>query len=198
MGRVRHGTDRGVLVGVGLVAAVFLMAGCEQMPRDERDAMESEHLGSPEFLSAHDQAAQDQAPHGQVAIVLSMWHRAAAKGDFSGYFGRMTPDAVFCGTDASERWTRSAFESFAKPYFDGVHAWTYEQRETHLIAGPGDDPGVVWFDELLWNEKYGECRGTGVAERGDDGAWRIAHYSLSLLVPNGVAGEVVDLIRDSE
>ena len=164
-----------------------VVPGCQTAPAEQPPMTMPDHFRSAQTLSAH----------GQVTILLSLWHRAAAKGDFEGYFGRMTPESVFLGTDKSERWTRPAFEAFAKPYFDGVHAWTYEQRETNLVVGPGDDPDVVWIDELLWNDKYGDCRGTGVAERGADGRWRIAHYSLSLLVPNEAAGEVVDLIREN-
>lgn len=171
---------------LAVVAAGF---GC-QAPTTREAASESAERLPDQFRSA-----QTLTAHGQVTILLSLWHRAAAKGDFEGYFGRMTPSAVFLGTDKTERWSRAEFEAFARPYFDGVHAWTYEQRETNLVVAPGDDPDVVWFDELLFNEKYGDCRGTGVAERGADGRWRIAHYSLTFLVPNEASGEVVDLIR---
>jgi len=183
MGRMKFTTALmlGSLIGLGA-------AGCQ--------TTESQNAGMdmpPEFRSV-----QTLTAHGQVTILLSLWHRAAAKGDFNGYFGRMTKDAVFLGTDKTERWSRAEFEEFARPYFDGVNAWTYEQRETNLIIGPGEDPDVVWFDEILFSDKYGLCRGAGVAERGDNGKWRIAHYSLSLLVPNSVSGDVVELIRSSE
>jgi len=39
------------------------------------------------------------------------------------------------------------------------------------------------FDEKLRNERYGEVRGTGVLRRTDAG-WKIAHYSMTFLVPN--------------
>ena len=171
----------GSLIGLGA-------AGCQTAETQNAEMVLPDHFRSVETLTAH----------GQVTILLSLWHRAAAKGDFNGYFGRMTKNAVFLGTDKTERWSRAEFEAYARPHFDGVHAWTYEQRETNLIVGPGEDPDVVWFDEILFSEKYGFCRGTGVAERGSDGRWRIAHYSLSLLVPNSVSGDVVDLIRESE
>ena len=46
-----------------------------------------------------------------------------------------------------------------------------------------------WFDEILFNEKLGYCRGTGVVKLIDN-EWKIAHYSLTMLVPNEIAAEV--------
>jgi hypothetical protein len=41
----------------------------------------------------------------------------------------------------------------------------------------------------LLNEKLGHCRGTGVVEF-IDGEWKIAHYALTMLVPNDIAAEI--------
>ena len=46
-----------------------------------------------------------------------------------------------------------------------------------------------WFDEVLHNDKLGQCRGTGVVLSTPEG-WRIAHYALTMLVPNSIAAEV--------
>jgi uncharacterized protein (TIGR02246 family) len=131
-----------------------------------------------------------------VSALLADWHHAAATGDFKAYFSSMTDDAIFLGTDASERWTRAEFEAFARPYFDGVEAWTYTPVQTHVTASPS--AGIAWFDQILRNEKYGLCRGTGVARLEPDARWRVAHYSLTFLVPNEVAKEVTDLTRGFE
>jgi hypothetical protein len=137
-----------------------------------------------------------------VYLLFDEWHHAAATGDFDAYFGRMTPDAVFLGTDRTERWTRDEFEAFAKPYFNGPTtygdgAWTYEPRRRAIAYNPERD--TAWIDEDLWNEKYGWCRGTGVAIRNDrNHSWRIAHYSLTFLVPNEVAQPVIGQIRECE
>ncbi|MEM9373284.1 MAG: nuclear transport factor 2 family protein [Planctomycetota bacterium] len=136
-------------------------------------------------------SAFDQRP--AVNGLIDGWHAAAASGDFEGYFGRMTADAVFLGTDASERWEREDFESFARPYFDGVEAWTYRPRD-RFLAFDGDGR-TGWFDELLDHARYGELRGTGVVRRGSDGRWRMAHYSLTFTVPNEAAPRVVEIIR---
>jgi ketosteroid isomerase-like protein len=125
-----------------------------------------------------------------IVQVLDDWHRAASAADGARYFGHMAEDSVYLGTDASERWTLPAFRAFCEPYFARGVGWTYEPRERHVaVAGR-----LAWFDERLWNEKYGECRGTGVL-REEGGEWKIVHYSLTFPVPNELAGEVIQLIR---
>ncbi|USN99208.1 MAG: nuclear transport factor 2 family protein [Phycisphaeraceae bacterium] len=137
-----------------------------------------------------------------VGELLDAWHAAAAHGDFDAYFSRMTPNAVFLGTDESERWTREQFEDFARPYFDGEEAWTYRVLERHVrpwrVSTNKDKPAVAWADEILDNDHYGHCRGTAVLVRGEDGAWRIDQYSLTFLVPNDAAPRVVELIRSTD
>ena len=140
-----------------------------------------------------EQNDRERAPQAErVSRMIDGWHRAASEGNARGYFGRMTDEAVFIGTDASERWVGEAFRDWAMPYFDGVEAWTYEPTQRHVYVGRGG--GAAWWDELLENDRYGTARGVGIAVLQDDGLWRIAHYTLHFPVPNGVAGEVTDLI----
>ena len=42
---------------------------------------------------------------------------------------------------------------------------------------------VAWFDEILYNKKYGEFRGTGVVIV-ESGEWKISQYNLLLPMPN--------------
>lgn len=187
--------EPGVLAGAALVAIIMstlaLSTGCAKASgRADRPAMKlPRHFASREVLS----------DYVMVNLTLTMWHHAAANGDFERYFGSMTDDAVFLGTDRTERWVGAEFRDFARPYFDGVEAWTYERVERHVEIGPGDEPATAWADEVLWNEKYGCCRGTAVLVRDDAGpfGWRIAHYSLSFLIPNETAASVVDLLRST-
>lgn len=112
-------------------------------------------------------------------------HKDAHEGNFETYFARYTNDAVFMGTDKTERWTIDAFKAYAAPAFEDGHGWTYEVVERNW-EGDGD---TRWFDEILFNEKLGHCRGTGVVEKVGDN-WKIAHYSLTLLIPNNIAETV--------
>ena len=112
-------------------------------------------------------------------------HRDAHEGNVKTYFARYTSDAVFMGTDKTERWTIDTFKSYAAPAFEDGHGWTYKVVERNW-EGDGD---TRWFDEILFNEKLGHCRGTGVVEK-VGGNWKIAHYSLTLLIPNDIAETV--------
>jgi ketosteroid isomerase-like protein len=130
----------------------------------------------------------------RVAAVLDDLHLAAAEADGPRYFAHYTDDAVFIGTDASERWPMVDFRAFAAPYFERGEAWTYVPLERHVELEPGRPPHLAWFDELLENASYGTVRGSGVLRREGD-RWRVAQYVLSFPVPNEAAGGVVELIR---
>lgn len=132
-----------------------------------------------------DQEAVDRA--------LSAFHTAAAEVDGETYFSLLADDAVYIGTDASERWTAEEFNKFAKPYFSQGRGWTYTATERHITLARGGS--VAWFDEMLWNETYGVCRGTGVLVEDDDGVWRIAQYHLTFPIPNDLAREVTRQIK---
>jgi ketosteroid isomerase-like protein len=134
-----------------------------------------------------------ETPDALVRGVLTDFHAAASEADASRYFGHFTPEAVFLGTEASERWTVAEFREYAKPHFDAGRGWTYVATERHVLFSA--DGGLAWFDETLHSEKYGQLRGTGVLRR-SEGSWKIAHYSMTFLVPNDVAPEVVRVIRD--
>ena len=139
--------------------------------------------------------AGESGPEARAAVeaTLDAWHAAASVADGAGYFGRMEPSAVFLGTDATERWSREELRSYAEPHFSAGNGWTYRPLERHVYFGARGE--LAWFDERLWNDKYGECRGSGVL-RHADGAWRIVHYNLSFPVPNELTGELVRLVRE--
>lgn len=126
-----------------------------------------------------------------IAETLDDFHDAAAEADAERYFGHFTPDAVFLGTDPTERWTVAEFRAWAAPYFERDSGWTYHAIERHVsLASCGQ---VAWFDEVVRNATYGDLRGTGVLVL-SEGRWRIAQYNLTFQVPNEVAGELLDLV----
>ncbi len=130
-----------------------------------------------------------------VANVLDRLHESAATADEDSYFGAFAPNAIFVGTDATERWSLSEFREYAMPYFQRDTAWTYTPIERHIDFS--SNLRTAWFDERLMNAKYGETRGSGVLmEIG--GTWRVAHYVLSFSIPNASAEAVVELVREAE
>src|ERR1041384_2288888 len=80
-----------------------------------------------------------------IHTMLDDWHDAAAKADESRCFGAMSPDFVFLGTDATERWDLEAFRTFSHPYFAKGTPWTFVPRDRLVILSPRGD--VAWFDE---------------------------------------------------
>ena len=123
--------------------------------------------------------------YASLDFLLDGLHKDAHEGNFQAYFARFTKDAVFLGTDKTERWTIDEFKSYAKPAFADGHGWSYTVKERNW-EGAGD---TRWFDEILFNEKLGYCRGTGVIQLHND-KWKIAHYALTMLVPNSIATEI--------
>ena len=134
------------------------------------------------FLIAFNVKADDRS---DVNMLLDGLHKDAHKGNFEAYFDRYSSDAVFLGTDKTERWTIEEFKTYAKPAFADGHGWTYAVIERNW-EGDGD---IRWFDEILFNEKLGHCRGTGIVHL-TGGEWKIAHYALTMLVPNSIAADV--------
>ncbi len=125
----------------------------------------------------------------KINEVLDNWHLAAANADFDAYFGLMTKDAVFIGTDAMENWQNEEFKTFSKPYFDRGKAWSFTsvQRNVYL----NEAKTFAWFDELL-DTQMKICRGSGVLKK-VNGQWKIAHYVLSIAVPNENVDELVQI-----
>ena len=136
-------------------------------------------------------------PEEDVGVVLDGLHAAAAKADGAAYFALYTPDAVFIGTDATERWSLSQFRAYAEPFFSKGQGWTYAPRERHVTLAPVDCRCIAWFDELLDSKSYGTARGTGVLVKTDAG-WKVAQYALTFPIPNDVADEVTDRIKAFE
>ncbi|MCB0443885.1 MAG: nuclear transport factor 2 family protein [Flavobacterium sp.] len=123
----------------------------------------------------------------EIDSVINQWHEAAAEANFDNYFGLMTYDAVFIGTDATENWNRKEFEVFSKPYFDKGKAWTFYSLERNIYLDKSNE--IAWFDELL-DTSFKICRGSGVLEK-VNGKWKIKHYVLSMTIPNEISDEIV-------
>ncbi|WP_299433570.1 nuclear transport factor 2 family protein [uncultured Aquimarina sp.] len=116
----------------------------------------------------------------EINNVLEQWHKAAADASFDSYFGLMTEDAIFIGTDATENWTLPEFKAFSKPYFDKGKAWSFSTLERNIFTNPLTN--LAWFDELL-DTQMGICRGSGVLQKTAEG-WKVKHYVLSIAIPN--------------
>ena len=134
--------------------------------------------------------------NSDINKVLDTFHQAAANADQKLYFSLLDEQAVFLGTDGTERWTKKQFTDFVNPYFSKGRGWLYKSRQRNitLIQAPANEIQLAFFDELLDNKNYGECRGSGVLRLTSQG-WKILQYNLSIPVPNSISNDVVEKIK---
>jgi len=129
----------------------------------------------------------------EINQVLDGFHDAAANGDKSRYLGLMSDNAVFMGTDESERWPKNPdFISYVDARFVDGRGWTYESVDRHVQVH--ESSNVAWFDEVVYSQTNGRFRGTGTLVRNND-TWQIAHYAMSFLIYNENWEEVIELTR---
>lgn len=164
----------------------LLMVGCAETtetatPLSERDRQV--HLTPPRV----DALAESKS----ISTELDDWHAAAASADERRYFDHFTDQAVFLGTDATERWDLEAFKKSVHPYFAKGKAWKYRSVRRAVTVSP--EGKRAWFDEDLETEKLGPARGSGVLVK-EQGRWKIAQYDLSIPIPNARFAEVHALL----
>lgn len=129
----------------------------------------------------------------EVNELMAGWHQAAAVADEDLFFGSMTTDGIYIGTDISERWTNSEMRVWAQKYFDREVAWAFEPKNRNITFNSEENIG--WFDEELetW---MGDCRGSGVVVKTAAG-WKIKQYHLSIAVPNDKVDSYLKIIDKS-
>ncbi|HYD90904.1 MAG TPA: nuclear transport factor 2 family protein, partial [Flavobacterium sp.] len=127
-----------------------------------------------------------------IDSLMNSWHQAAARGDEEAFFGAMTEDGVYIGTDATERWTRDELKSWSARFFERDTAWSFipVSRNIHI----GDDGKTAWLDELL-DTWMGTCRSTAILTH-EEGRWAIKYYHLSIAVPNEKVDGYLELIKE--
>src|ERR1700728_4050806 len=136
----------------------------------------------------------DDAKIAAISQTLDQLHAAASKADGKAYFDLFAPDAVFIGTDASERWTMDQFRAYALPLFAQGKGWTYRPRLRHVTIARVPCSCVAWFDEILDSASYGTSRGTGMLTLTPFG-WKIEQYALTFPIPNDLAKEITSKIE---
>lgn len=126
--------------------------------------------------------------------LVTSWHLAATNADTS-FFDYMADDAVYIGTDASERWSKKEFVDFAIPYFRRGKAWDFKTIERRVYYSDNED--VAWFDETL-DTWMGVCRSSGVLQKYKGKGWKIKHYQLSCTVPNDKVKQFIELMKENK
>ena len=136
---------------------------------------------------------QEDIPNPKsIHELVNNWHHAAAVADEDVFFGSMTKDCIYIGTDISERWLRDELKSWSAKIFERESAWRFKAYDRFVEF---DESGkIAWWDEKLetW---MGPCRGSGVAKN-INGEWKIIHYHLSVTVPNDNIQEFIKLVEE--
>lgn len=144
-----------------------------------------------------DTRRREQCPPRKLALtaqldsLMNRWHHAAAVADEAVFFGFMPDNGIYIGTDATERWLAKEMKVWAAPFFERESAWDFTTISRNFDFS--DDLQTAWFDELL-DTWMGTCRASGVLQIQADGTWQLAHYHLSIAVPNDKVQEYLKVI----
>ncbi|MEN8187900.1 MAG: nuclear transport factor 2 family protein [Bacteroidota bacterium] len=130
----------------------------------------------------------------EINSLLNQWHKDVANADFDLYFNKTRNAFIFIGTDANENWTKKQFQEFSKPYFDKKNTWNFTPLDRNIYFSK--DKNTAWFDELL-DTWMGICRGSGVLTN-ENGKWKIAHYVLSVTIPNEDMKKVIKIKEEKD
>ncbi len=122
--------------------------------------------------------------------LMDDWHHAAAVADEEKFFGSMTADGIYLGTDASERWLRDEMKEWSKKFFERDTAWAFTAHDRQVYFSANGQ--MAWFEELL-DTWMGPCRGSGVLQKTNEG-WKICHYNLAVAVANDVVNDYIKLL----
>ncbi len=126
-----------------------------------------------------------------IHLLLDSWHQAAATADEDVFFGSMTENCIYLGTDKTEKWKRDELREWSEEYFDRESAWSFTSFDREIYFS--DDGNTAWFDEKL-NTWMGTCRGSGVLLK-TEGGWKLSHFNLAVLVPNDKIQGFIELVE---
>lgn len=133
-------------------------------------------------------------PNAEMDKVIDQWHQAAAVGDSAGFFGLMTADAIYLGTDEKERWDRTSMGKDLGKYFNGKKAWKFIPYNRKYIVL--EDKKSILFDECL-STWMGPCKATGKLTK-VKGKWLISYYNLNVAVSNDVVKQYLTLLPSDQ
>ena len=139
-------------------------------------------------LNCRTEAEDDQT---LITNLLDNWHQAAAVSDAVVFFGSMAQDAIYIGTDKTERWLRDEMKEWAAEYFQRESAWDFKPFDRNIYVS--EDGELAWGEEKL-DTWMGVCMGSGVLAKTGEG-WKIKHYHLSVTIDNDKLQDFLKLVE---
>lgn len=147
------------------------------------------------FTACANESPDANAEKARVHNVMDDWHIAASMAEFDRYFNHFADSSsIFMGTDDTEKWNVNEFKAYSKPYFDRGRAWSFTPVSRSVYFS--EDYKTAWFDEKLDTPNLGPSRGTGVLVL-KNGDWKIAHYNLTVPIPNDIMNDVKNQIEEA-
>lgn len=131
-----------------------------------------------------------QTPTETVSEFMDNWHKAAATADAEVFFGSMTNDGIYLGTDKTEKWTRDEMAEWAKEIFQRETAWAFTATARDVYFS--EDGNTAWINEKL-DTWMGVCKGTAVLVQTKEAGWKIALYDLSVTIDNDKVKRFLEL-----
>jgi hypothetical protein len=132
-----------------------------------------------------------QTPKETINQFMDNWHMAAATADEEVFFGSMTEDGIYLGTDKTEKWTRDEMSEWANEYFQRESAWSFTAIDRDVYFS--EDGKIAWLNEKL-DTWMGVCKGTAVLVLKEND-WKIALYDLSVTIDNEKIDQFLELIK---
>ncbi len=129
-------------------------------------------------------------PAASAGRLLHDLHHAATVADAERFFASFDPEAMIFGSTA--RLTLARFRALREPYFARGQGLPSTPIEHQVYLSTSGD--LAWFEELVEVFQHDRLRGTGVLRR-VDGAWKLVHYSVMILVPRQLAGDFAPRIE---
>ena len=130
----------------------------------------------------------------RINAFVDAWHDDAAHAR-PAFFDKIASDAIYIGTDKTERWGREAFREWARPAFARPVAWAF--TPLHRNVQFSADRKFIWFDEQVRSSSMGILQASGVV-RPTASSFEMVHYQLSIAVPNDVIPQVTGAIKTFE
>lgn len=136
----------------------------------------------------------NETAENDIHSLMDQWHLAAATANDSVFFGSMTEDGIYLGTDISERWLSGELKEWSKAFFVKESAWSFTPSNRTIYFDKSRE--MAWFEEDLatW---MGPCKGSGVLEKTTLG-WRIKHYHLAVAVANEDMDQYLEILKEKK
>ena len=166
-----------------IILILFSITSCQTNKKEEKKELET--------VVEKEIAINTEDLKKEINTTMDKWHKAAAEADEEVFFGIMDSSCIYLGTDATERWTKQEFYDWGLKHFQGESAWSFTANWRNIYFT--DNNNYAWFEESLatW---MGECRGSGVLKRINNG-WKLVHYNLAVTIDNDKIKGFIELVN---